>query len=273
MSFTLDQTASIWGAIATLLAVAFAWFAHVAASLESRKRLYRGVSNLLMGIQKEMELIGHWAGDDEKGVGYLRATSKAEYFVEKLTNWGHPSRTIFHFDYPAIKNLTASEQVGFLAPIIDEFVKFNYSIGRLYDLYEESRQYAFSRPELFNKVAAKLESLKKGQAFSAADLTPPESEYFQTIFSYNYKLHVDLIGGKDSKDSICLFKTFNKAKYALRKFARNLEKEPLPWLYRIGHALAGIIFLGAVILILEWFGLVHIITPVPLETPQTFPFY
>jgi len=89
MSFTLDQTASIWGAIATLLAVAFAWFAHVATALESRKRLYRGVSNLLMGIQKEMELIGHWAGDDEKEDGYL-PKSRAEYFVEKLTTWGAP---------------------------------------------------------------------------------------------------------------------------------------------------------------------------------------
>lgn len=272
MSFTLDQTASIWGAIATLLAVAFAWFAHVVAALESRKRLYRGVSNLLMGIQKEIELIGHWAGDDEKEDGYL-PKSRAEYFVEKLTSWGHPSRTIFHFDYPAIKNLTASEQVGFLAPIIEEFMKLNYSIGRLYDLYEESRQYAFSRPEQFNKVAAKVESLKKGEVFSAGGLTAPENEYLQTIFSYNYKMHVELIGGKDSKDSVCLFKTFNKAKYDLREFVRSLEKEPLPWLYRIGHALAVIIFLGAVILILDWFGLVHIITPVPLETPQTFPFY
>lgn len=272
MSFTLEQTASIWGAIATLLAVAFAWFAHVAAALESRKRLYRGVSNLLMGIQKEMKLIGLWAGDDEEGDGYL-PTSRAECFVEKLTDWGHPSRTIIHFDYPAIKNLTASEQVGFLAPIIDEFVILNYSIGRLYDLYEEYRQYAFSRPELFNKVATKVESLKKGEVFSAADLTPPENEYFQAIFSYNYQMHVDLIGGKDSKDSVCLFKTFNRAKYALREFVQGLEKEPLPWLYRIGHALAGIIFLGAVILILEWFGLVHIITPVSLETPQPFPFY
>ncbi len=245
------ETASTWAAIAALAAVGFAWFTYIAAAKASNERKHKGLQNTILGIEKELDLIASWAGDKEKGVGYLASTAK-ECFEEKFQEWSNPGRTIYTFDYPTIKNLTASDYVGYLRPIIDDFVTLNYSIVRLYNMYEEYRYYARARLNLFDSVSKKHAEAKESGTFSQGAFDQAELEYMGNIYGYNYQIHVKLIGGEDTKDERCLFKAFNRAKDNLKQFKQEVRPDPLPRWYLIGHITASVLFLVAASLLLQW---------------------
>jgi hypothetical protein len=64
---------------------------------------------------------------------------------------------------------------------------------------------------------------------------------------------LDFIGGKDSPDDNCLFRVFNGAKRALKEFKEtDLKIPPWPWWYWIGHVLAALFFLGALLMFGVW---------------------
>ena len=59
------------------------------------------------------------------------------------------------------------------------------------------------------------------------------------IFMMNEGIHQGLIGGADSENVSCLYKTFRAARKALTEFKRGLKREPLPREFWILHVVAG----------------------------------
>jgi hypothetical protein len=48
---------SFWASVGTLWAAAGAWFTYVAAAIDSRRKTYEDVSNLVEGLEAEMRLV------------------------------------------------------------------------------------------------------------------------------------------------------------------------------------------------------------------------
>lgn len=161
---------------------------------------------------------------------------------------------IHQFDYPAIKGITSSTLVRFFAPVIDNFVLLNYSIMRLFDFYSDYRQFANSDIDLNMTVVETFFKATKEKPINIEELGERGKKYVNRIFTYNWTIHVRLIGGCDSKNSICLFRTYNDAKKSLERFKSSFKREPLPSWFWFGHILAAVFFLGAISLILAWFG-------------------
>jgi len=244
--FLMSELATIWSSAATLIALTFAWVTFAVSAHESRRTRFEGLRNLVAGLEKELELIKLWAGSEEEGDGYLAAKKAEDYFKEQ-PDWSNPSRVIFKFDYPAIKNLTASQYVASLGSIIDAFVALNYSIVRLYNFYEEYREYVMARPELYDSVQPKFRV--EGRPVG---LTTSEHDFVMHTFDYNYRIHVNFIGGKDSPDGNCLYKAYNRARSSLRAFSRQANKpDPAPRGYIAGYILAALFTLGAVFLLIR----------------------
>lgn len=245
---SLSEIATVWSSIATLWAAAAVWWTYYAADKASRLQHHAGLRSTLLGIGKELDLISLWAGPEEDTPGYLKSKHPNEYLRDN-PDWRNPGRLIFTFDYPAVKGLTTSEYLTDLEKIIPDFVSLNYSVVRLFNFYEEYRRYVVSRPELYDSVMRKLSGTPP-----QADLTQPEIDFTLNVFQYNYRIHVDFIGGQDSIDKGCLFKAFRKAKASLRAFDADLKRPEGPWWYWALHLLAAVFVLGGGILFLKWLG-------------------
>lgn len=254
---TLSETAGIWASAAGLLALAVAWFTYFSAAKASRQRAYDGLMNTVTGIKKEMELMWHWTGR-KGGDGYLQSKPDNEY-VRENPDWQHPTRVIFSFPYPAIRNLTQSKYLNYLAEIIDDFVKLNYSVVRVYDYYNEYRKYVNMRPDLYDSVLSKV-----GRYWppTAEHYDQRELNYTRMIFTHLSTIHKRLIGGRDAGDPICLYKALHKANETLESFEANKLKkpEPVPWWYWVLYVCSWMFVASALLLLLQWGGLVHLLS-------------
>jgi len=236
------DTATVWSAVAALWALAAAWFTYKASVNAGQQSTFKGLQNIITGVREELELISLWAGPDDDAPGYLDSKPREQWFNER-GDWRSPERIIYTFEYPTVKSLSSSPYVRYLEPIIGDFVTLNYSIVRLFDYYEEYRQFVVSQPALRRAMDAP----RREPVF-----TQEEEWFLSRVFEYNYVIHVKLVGGADSADERCLHKSFRRAKRSLHSFASRLAPESSPWWHWLVHGVAFIFLIAGVALILKW---------------------
>ena len=257
---------TFWASIATLGAASGAWFTYVAAELASRQRAYEGILSLIEGLEAEMDLVSEWASGKEGSQGYLKRT-RAE--LNKETNWFNPSRAIFKFSTPTLSSLTNSPYAKSLTPIIKPFVMLNHSIRRLFDSLDRYHAFVFGDVAKYQSVLPKFalnpvdrgSSVMPGKIISPhptqIGLTEEEAVYVNHIFMMNEGIHQGIIGGADSADENCLYRSFRTARAALQKFKRELKRERLPRKFWVLHIVAGAMALMGVWQVLRWFEILR----------------
>jgi hypothetical protein len=258
-------SATFWASVGTLWAAAGAWFTYVSAALDSRRKTYEDVSNLILGVEVELELVQEWARGGENDQGFFRAT-RAE-LIKAHPDWFNPSRSIFTFDTPNLNTLTSSLHIKSMATVIRPLFHLSFSIRRLFDYQDKHRAVAMGDITLYQavleKFAPKTAPLEVFQSLPPEIIvTPPawkikwepkEQAYINLIFMMNESIHQFLIGGADCYDDLCLYKAFRSAKGALQTFKGSLRREPLPRWYWILHLLATGLALDGIWQVLRWF--------------------
>jgi hypothetical protein len=250
----IGDSASFWASIATLWGASGAWFTYREAEKATRNQEDATVRNLLIGMKKELEFIRSWASGEEGNVGYLESKTEEELAAE-YRSWYDPRRLIFGFECPTIKNVTRSQNLVRLSPVLNDLLALNHSIRQVFDVYEEYRRYAFAYPQLYRSVVDKLNNiLSDNLAPQDPAFSEEERAYLHQIFKYNKTIHQRLIGGLDSKDQSVLYKTFRRAEASINVLLKEPESKAEPLLHRTLTFIAwGLVFLG-VVLVFEWFG-------------------
>jgi hypothetical protein len=258
---------TFWASIATLEAASGAWFTYVAAEMASRRRDYEGILSLVEGLEAEFALVSEWAGGDEGNQGYLKKT-RAQLNKE-CPDWFNPSRAIFKFSTPTLSNLTNSPYANYLTSIIKPLVMLNHSIRRLFDSIDRYHLFVFGDVAKYQSTLPKfaVNPANLGPSVmpvtiasphpSQIGLTADEKVYVNHIFMMNEGIHQGLIGGADSADENCLYKSFRTARAALRKFKGELKRERLPRKFWILHVVAGGMALMGVWQVLRWFEILR----------------
>lgn len=254
---------TFWASIATLGAASGAWFTYVAAELASRQRTYDGIRSLVEGLEAELDLVSQWAAGDEGNQGYLQ---KNRLELTKVhTDWFNPSRAIFKFSTPTLSNLTNSPYASYLTPIMKPLIMLNHSIRRLFDNMDRYHSFVFGDAEKYQSTLPKFANNLSNPGLSVMPtaiasphpsqigLTPDEQVYVNHIFMMNEGIHQGLIGGADSADENCLYKSFRAAREALKKFKGELRRERLPRKFWALHIVAGAMALMGVWQTLRWF--------------------
>jgi hypothetical protein len=258
---------TFWASIATLGAASGAWFTYVAAERTLRKRYYEGVMSLIEGLQAELELVSEWAAGGEGNQGYLSKT-RAQLAAEH-PEWFNPSKSVFTFQTPVLNNVMNSPYARSLAPIGRQLVMLNHSIRRLFDTMGRYQAFVFGDVALYQSVLPKFAVNPPNLAASFMPmsivsphpahlgLTPQEQVYVNHIYMMNESIHQGLIGGADSPDENCLYKSFRAARAVLQNFKAELKRERLPRKFWVLHILAGSMALMGVWQVLRWFEILR----------------
>lgn len=254
---------TFWASIATLGAASGAWFTYVAAELASRQRTYEAIRSLIEGLDEELALVSQWAGGEEGSQGYVQK-SPAQLSQEH-PDWFNPSRAIFKFSTPTLSNLTNSPYASYLTPVIKPLVMLNHSIRRLFDNIDRYEMFVFGDVEKYQSTLPKFAQNPPGWGLapmptsiamphpSQIGLTLEEQVYVNHIFMMNAQIHQGIIGGADSTDENCLYRSFRTARTALQKFKGELRRERLPRKFWVLHIVAGAMALMGVWQVLRWF--------------------
>jgi hypothetical protein len=176
---------------------------------------------------------------------------------------------IFKFDTPRLNNVTTSPYIGHLGPIVRQLVALNHSIRQLFESIERYQAFVMGDVLMYQSVMEKL--APKTSPIEVASAPPPtlivtphpgqmawtheERAYINIIFMMNEGVHQHTIGGADSASDICLYKSFRVARKAVEDLQRGLKREPLPFEFKIGHLVAGLLFLGGFWEVMRWFGI------------------
>lgn len=260
---------TFWASIATLGAASGAWFTYVAAELTSRQRDYEGILSLVKGLEVEFELVSQWASGEEGATGYLVKT-RGELLKEHA-DWFNPSRMVFTFDSPVLNNVTNSPYARSIGPIMNQLVVLNHSIRRLFDYIKRYQSFVMGDVMTYQRVMEKFAPKTSPTALFASlpptTITIPhpspiawtdqERAYINHIFMMNEAIHQGLIGGADSADENCLYKSFRTARAALQKFKGELKRERLPRKFWALHVVAGAMALMGVWQVLRWFEILR----------------
>jgi hypothetical protein len=258
---------TFWASIATLGAASGAWFAYVAAELTSRQRDYEGILSLIEGLEAELELVSEWACGDEGNQGYVSKT-RAQLGAQH-PEWFNPSKSVFTFQTPVLNNVMNSPYARSLTPIGHQLVMLNHSIRRLFDTMGRYQAFVFGDIALYQSVLPKFAVNPPNLAASVMpasiltphpahlELTPHEQVYVNHIYMMNESIHQGLIGGADSPDENCLYKSFRTARAALQKFKAELKRERLPRKFWLLHIVAGAMALMGVWQVLRWFEILR----------------
>jgi hypothetical protein len=243
MAATLTDTAVFWASIATLWGAAAAWFTYFGTVWRNRKERDAALRALLSGLNAELRVVNDWASGS--GPGY---PNQIENVQVEHPDWFVPSRLIFSFQCPIIHGLTQSPYVRELQPILADVVALSRSITRLFDYYGEYRTFVTARPELYDLVSRKMGSAQGGPVA----LTEEEQIYVGQVGSFNVQIHLQLIGGKESLDSLCLHKTYCAARNSVSTLEQNLRPPAFPPWYWVLHLTAGAAIFKGLVLALHW---------------------
>jgi hypothetical protein len=243
----IPTSVAFWAGIATLLSAAGAWFTFAATVLTSRRETYQGIGNLLVGISAELDFISQWASGGEGETGYV-LPEDLRTLTEEQKDWFNPSRYIFTLETPSLQNLTRSQYIRHLTPIVQPLVRLNYSFRRLFDFHADFRAFVNSSPALYTSVFKKLKSPQ-------SIYLPAEADFMNFVFGMNHKMHGNLIGGEKSTDELCLYKAFRSARSAVTRFQAQLHIEPPPKWFWIFHVLATCLATDAIWQVLRWFSI------------------
>jgi hypothetical protein len=237
-------TTMLWSCAAILLAAAASWFAYAAAQRNARDKTFEALQSIVVALEWELAFVRLWAQSKESPA-YPQSKTELEYQNDD-PSWMDPRGILRSFDHPGAENLTQSPYSRRLLTMSGDFSTLNYAILRFYSVYEEYRRYVSARSWLFDSVSAK-------SAQGTPGFTREENEFLRRVFEYNYKMHVELIGGDDSpEDQKCLHNVFRKASESLQSFKENLEREPRPKLFAVLHFVAATFVAAALVLMAQW---------------------
>lgn len=229
MSRWVDISAII-AATAALWALSLTWLTYVMAIRRQNKDEFLALKSVVEGLRVELDLMRPWTGFG--GEGY----SKKITAQTTPSDWSLPSRLIWKFDIQAVSTLTSSPYLYRLRDIVVPFAKLNFSVSRLFQLYDEYRSFVNSNPD---------------EAMAPQDIAT--APFKNAVFRFNFLMHVNLIGGADSDDPLCLFKTYAAATGALEKFGVDLKEEPTPPWFWAGHTASVLFFLSGLLLFFRLF--------------------
>ena len=215
--------ATILAAVAGLWAIAVAWLTYAMMTHNDNKKLFASLKSLASGVRSELDLMRSWASPD--GDGYL-STAPPD------ASWSVPTRIIHKFGYDTIKTLPSSPYVYYFDDV-SPFVRLAFSISKLFQYYDEYRTYALSRLDLY-------------EAAPTDPMTAEGQRYLAVIFEHNRRIHMELIGGKDTPEQLCcLYKTYKAAYAAMDSFSAGLQRpERLPWWFNVVHVIAVLCFVA-----------------------------
>jgi hypothetical protein len=222
---SITDLATILAGVAELWAIAVAWITYVMITRSENKRLFESLQSTVSGLCSELDLMKPWTGAG--GEGYSKTIGVANC----PSDWWQPSRIIYKFGYDTIRGLSSSPYVYYLGDLVNPFVRLSFSVSKLFQFYDEYRAYALSR----------LDFYEDGSSMSEVS-QPDRQRYLKVIFNYNYRIHMDFIGGKDTADEDCLYKTYKVAVAALGDFSARLKPRALPWWFMLGHLIAVLSF-------------------------------
>lgn len=229
----LIDVSTVVAASAGLWALAFGWLTYVKSVQTQNEDEFLALRSIAEGLRTELALMKGWTGAG--GQGYSKTMTAKTAPAE----WSHPDRLIWKFDIGAISDLTRSPCLYRLGDIIQPFARLNFSVSRLFQLYDEYRNFVNSDPNLALLYAG------PGAMMQTA--------YPQKVFDFNFVMHVKLIGGADSDDSACLYKAYADAIAALADFDAKLTRKALPWWFWIGHFIASVCAFAGILLLLRLF--------------------
>ncbi len=217
ISTVIAATAGLW-------ALGFAWLTYVSSVFEQSRDEFQALNSIVDGLRVELAIMKEWTATG--GQGYSKT-------MESPPEWSLANRLIWKFDTGAVSNLTRSPYLYKLGAIVEPFARLDFSVSRLFQLYDEYRSFVNSDPSLF----------------LASRIPVPHTEMVQ---KFNRMMHVDLIGGADSDDPNCLYNAYNAAVSALNKFQSNLRLQKPPVWFLAGHLLCGACFISGLFLLYEF---------------------
>lgn len=228
------DTSTIVAATAGLWALAFAWITYFMSTRQQRRDEFVAIKSVVQGLRVELELMKPWTGAG--GMGYSKNMTPSN----APPDWSLPGRLIWKFDVEAVSTLSSSRYVYRLGELVAVFARLNFSISRLFQLYDEYRTYANNHPLLEGVLIDE----------HTGNLGPASNLIFQrVILNFNFEMHVKLIGGADSDDPACLYRAYDAAVSALDKFDTELKEEMVPWWFWVGHVIsAGCVTSGILLL-------------------------
>ena len=209
------EISTIVAATAGLWALSFAWLTYAASVFRENKDEFQALKSIAGGLRVELELMKDWT--TAGGEGYSETMASPP-------DWSQPSRLIWKFDIGAVSNLTRSPYLYDLGDIVEPFARLNLWVSKLFQLYDEYRSFVNSDPAIF-----------------FAPNIPPR--YTETILKFNRTMHIEIIGGAESK-SDCLYKVYRAATSALGNFEAGLKQRKLPWWFWIGHLASAAFFVA-----------------------------
>jgi hypothetical protein len=217
---TLVDASTIIATTAGLWALSFAWLTYVMSVRQHSQDEFVAIKSIVQGLGIELELMKDWTGAG--GPGFSKKMTPSDAPPE----WSQPGRLIWKFDCEAVSTLSSSGYVYRLGDLVAAFVRLNFSISRLFQLYDEYRTFVNNNPTLHGVLLS-------GQVGSSG--AKANSAFQNVILNFNFDMHVKLIGGEDSDDPMCLYKTYHAATSALRGFDTNLKEKAPPWTFWVGH--------------------------------------
>jgi hypothetical protein len=224
----LTDLSTIIAATAALWALALAWLTYVMSVRKQNQDEFLALKSIVTGLRVDLALMKDWTGAG--GPGYSRSMTQAQ----APADWSHPGRMIWKFGFEAFPSLLGSPYLYRLRDIVDPFARLSFSISRLFQLYDEYRSFVNSDPAVF-----------------ALGIMP--AAHTAAIFQFNFDIHVRLIGGADSDDPNCLYKSYGAATSALGTFENGLRATSLPRWFWIGHVVSAAAFLSGMFLLVRVF--------------------
>lgn len=222
---TWVDLSTVLAAIAGLWALAFAWFVYIATVKDQNRQRLVAIKSLISGLRLELDAMRDWTGAG--GDGYSKTLAPGSCPAE----WREPGKIIWKFSYDAVKSISTSPLLYHLKPIREPFIHLHFSISKLFQYYELHWAFILRGP----------------------GVQPPEPDevFRERVFQSNDHIHVRLIGGRDSSDPNCLYKTYAQALEALTEFEKHLKEEQLPRWYWFAHVISVLCLLSGIWLLYE----------------------
>jgi hypothetical protein len=220
----LVDVSTVIAATAGLWALAFAWLTYVMAVRQQNQQEFLALRSIVAGLRVELDRMIGWTGAGS--AGYSKG-------ARPEPDWSIPGRLIYKFDIEAISKLTLSPLLYSLGDIIDPFAKLSFSVSRLFQVYDEYRSFVNADPAVF--LGSRVPSAQT-----------------EKVKEFNRIMHVELIGGADSTDPVCLYKTYGAAVSALKKFDGALSLKRCPRWFMIGHLFAGVCVGAGIVLLIKF---------------------
>ncbi|HSQ61093.1 MAG TPA: hypothetical protein VLT84_11820 [Acidobacteriota bacterium] len=237
--------------MAALGALSAAWRSYTRDERRARDRLEGGIQGVLDGLRHELNLAGVWArGPDGEGYpphGDEAATHEHYRNDPRFHEWLIPLRGVRPLTREAIGALGSSEYAAYLGPLLGPFALLNSAMVAIEKAERERAQFVTADPRL-------LAGLHPAWVREGVPLTQEQLDYVGVVFLYNFALHVQIIGSRQSADANCLFQANAAARREFDAFEatwRDALPRPPRW-HLIADAVSVAMLVAAVAVSCSW---------------------